>query len=799
MVSGRFSLPNAAPRPNFSAPIAALVALLLAACGQEVGTIGSGWRVADTDRAFTGIRTPGRPVDLGRDLRPQLGLAPGPVSVTLVRDLKAGELHPPAGIVAVDWDGLFEISRVSFNGHDLGGVGSLVPYLPEPDHHLITVIPAELVRPLGTNEIRLVLSARGPQLRVRGPLRIGAVPDIVRSLRVRTGLACALVALYFGIGAYHLLLAFRRRRDRHNLFFGLFSIAYGVFWTANTETRELLYRNSLAASLSDQVSLFLLLPLFLLFVSHLFQNRNSRVGLAYGLLSGALIATALLGDSHIRYFCLQVWMYTAVLALGYIVFFIVREVLKKRVEAVYLLVGVLVMVIGALHDILVQEGVVRGQFLSAFSFLFFVLGVAGVLADRFVRVHNQAEDLNRDLEVRVVERTRQVQETLAEVQELKNAQDGDYYLTSLLLKPLAQSDVPAGSVGVESFLSQKKKFHFRQWTAEIGGDLTSASTITLRGRPYTVFVNADAMGKSMQGAGGALVLGTVFKANVTRTQFSARQQEKHPEFWLRDCYYELQNVFVSFEGSMLSSAVLGLVSEDGLLYLVNAEHPATVRLRDGRAAFIDGERQVRKIGIAESEKELQVLALRLRPNDVLFFGSDGRDDLQLGIRRDGSRRINEDESRFLRLIEEAEGDLPRLVRLIYGSGEITDDLSLMRITYREDGPLDAEESLSPARFRREYRELAESNRFALALELCRTVTEQRPEWDEFLFYAAYTARRVGDLELAREFGERCRLVRRDLAPNLKNLATVYELLERPERVAAIQEQLRAMAAAGSTE
>ena len=52
----------------------------------------------------------------------------------------------------------------------------------------------------------------------------------------------------------------------------------------------------------------------------------------------------------------------------------------------------------------------------------------------------------------------------------------------------------------------------------------------------TVFLNADAMGKSMQGAGGALVAGAVFNSIIERTMLSPTVQNQYPERWLKNSF-----------------------------------------------------------------------------------------------------------------------------------------------------------------------------------------------------------------------------------------------------------------------
>ncbi len=289
------------------------------------------------------------------------------------------------------------------------------------------------------------------------------------------------------------------------------------------------------------------------------------------------------------------------------------------------------------------------------------------------------------LEQRVIERTEELQNTLVEVRSLKEGQDGDYFLTSLLLRPLSANHVPDDSpCEVEFVVKQKKQFTFRHWKEEIGGDLCTAHRIVLRGRPYIFGVNADAMGKSIQGAGGALVLGAVIESLVERTKYSELDRELLPERWLKLAFVELHRVFESFDGSMLVSLIMTLVDEEtGFAYYINAEHPLPVLLRDGKASFIEQAEPLRKLGMTGMSGFISIQTFSLQPEDVLIFGSDGKDDLVLD-ERDGVRVINEDESLFLSIAAEAEGSPSRMAEILAERYELMDDLSIMAIRYRPD-------------------------------------------------------------------------------------------------------------------
>lgn len=308
----------------------------------------------------------------------------------------------------------------------------------------------------------------------------------------------------------------------------------------------------------------------------------------------------------------------------------------------------------------------------------------GELANTFNRMTSQIQDFTQNLESKVEQRTEELNQSLKVVQDLKERQDGDYYLTSLLLQPLQPNNNNSKTVKTEFLIDQKKKFSFRKWKSEIGGDICITDTISLQDQEYTVFINGDAMGKSIQGAGGALVLGVVFNAGLMRSRIT-KNQKVYPEVWLKERFLDLQNVFRSFEGSMFISVCMGLVeAKTGVMYYINAEHPWTVLLRDGKASFLEEELTIRKLGTPDIEEKFFVRMFQLMPDDVVITGSDGRDDFAQEEDDPGYETINTDEMQFLYRVEEAGGDLEGIFKGIKSKGFLIDDLSLLKISYDPD-------------------------------------------------------------------------------------------------------------------
>lgn len=410
-------------------------------------------------------------------------------------------------------------------------------------------------------------------------------------------------------------------------------------------------------------------------------------------------------------------------------------------------------------------------------------------------------ELNQNLERKVDERTKQLQTSLNDISELKRQQDGDYFLTSLLIKPLSVNRADSKLVSVEFLMKQKKRFEFKNRSEELGGDICLADSITLKGRRFTVFINGDAMGKSIQGAGGALVLGAVSRMIIERTRLSSALQDVYPERWMKNAFIEFQKMFESFDGSMLVSLAFGLIDdESGVLYHINAEHPFTVIYRRGRAGFIETQLSYRKLGIGGIGGSVHVRTVQLEPGDVLIAGSDGRDDLIL--QRDGQRAMNDDETMFLRHVEGADGHLTKIYESLTEAGEITDDISFVRVHYAgaPAEPFKDQDLLSNARaaFKVQDTKAAELYEQVLALsplndEAARRLIKiylEAKNYEragtiaaafadagkidpEYSYAASICIKRTGDLRRAADLGERTYIRAPDHVKNLVNLADIY--------------------------
>lgn len=387
-----------------------------------------------------------------------------------------------------------------------------------------------------------------------------------------------------------------------------------------------------------------------------------------------------------------------------------------------------------------------------------------------------------ELDDKVIERTKELNETLTQVKKLKEHQDGDYFLNKLLIEPLAKNNSSSESVKIESLVKQKKTFQFRNKEHELGGDINISDNIKLEGRNYIVFLNGDAMGKSIQGAGGVLVLGTIFKSILQRSISMPIARNVYPERWLKNAFIEMRKAFESFDGSMLMSTVFGLIDEQtGTMYFINSEHPDIVLYRDGVVSFIENRILYRKLGSPIQQGNISVQIFSLKTNDIIFLGSDGRDDIILGTDSHNNHVINDDEKLFLSYIESAEGDINKTYQILLKTGNLMDDLSLMKIRFlgmnADHEKLEIKLNL--------FEDHKEKNRLNDCIEIGEEVINHYPHLTNFIYDLSLMYFETGNFKKAIDLGERIRLRESNNIPNLIALIKSYLAAGKTKRATAI--------------
>lgn len=598
--------------------------------------------------------------------------------------------------------------KTYMNGILIGETGEFGSSLPQAyDKPRIYKIPFGILKQ-GENVLLIKVERYFPyEIGILDSVPILGSADVIYSRYVSKNYQDLLfLTIYLISGNYFLFLFWKRKKEVSNLLFSLSSFGVVIYQFLRNPLKYELGLSFLEMKRIEYIALTLSVPFYCNFMYEFFRNKfstnDSQLGFTskifqelklrflenpflqvLNFLSLAGVVVYLVSDSVLFYdsFNKNFMQVIFFLYCIFVLYYLIKVSKSGNANAIYMLIASIIMVTSVILDILSDRGYFPLPRTVGYFFLAYEISIALILANNTARLHNEVEELNQNLEKKVIERTNELNQSLQEIRELKLQQDADYFLTTLLIQPLIQNENKSKNILTEVFLSQKKKFEFRKKQFEIGGDLNLTNNIQLNGKNYTLFINGDAMGKSMQGAGGSLVFGVIIRTILIRSHTQSFKGV-NPEKWLKDAFYELQRAFETFNGSMYISIVMGLIEEKtGLLYYLNAEHPRSVLLRMKRAYFLEDEQMTRKLGIPGNEEIFQILTFPLQHGDILIAGSDGREDLVLG-ELEGIKIYNEDEYLFLQKVEESEGDLQKLVELIQSTGEITDDFSLLKVEYK---------------------------------------------------------------------------------------------------------------------
>jgi tetratricopeptide (TPR) repeat protein len=236
-----------------------------------------------------------------------------------------------------------------------------------------------------------------------------------------------------------------------------------------------------------------------------------------------------------------------------------------------------------------------------------------------------------------------------------------------------------------------------------------------------------------------------------------------PERWLKNAFVELHKVFLTFECTMLVSALIGLIEEDtGLLYFINAEHPWITLYADNTCKFIEKEIYFTKLGSPVDSNKVFVNLYQMKKNDIILIGSDGRDDFAVTDNSTG-QIINQDEKQFLKAVMEANGNLSEIYRITSLKGIIMDDYSLIRIQYlAENRDFTHLKTISIAKYQSQDMQEALSH----GLEYI----SKNPSDTEFLFFLGNFYKTNNDFKRAIYYFERVRLRNPFYLKNLIELA-----------------------------
>jgi adenylate cyclase len=301
-----------------------------------------------------------------------------------------------------------DCDKTYLNGTLIGATGDFAKDEPQGyDKTRIYSIPTGLLKP-GENtlvvEVKGVLDKESGIYRDR--LEIGPSSEIYRAFYLENLWSLLALVCYLTFGLYFLLFFIRRRHDRENLYFAIFAIALVIYSALHTQLK---YEYGLQLYFWKRVqylALFTLVPAFYYFIRNYYKLPNAswariwdRTVLGANAVVGCVaVAVALSPDVRLwDYLQNNIITYFWLVYIAGVFFILIREVLRRNKDAIIMIVSFFILLASMVLDILSGRAVINLPPLLTYVFIFFILSMAFVLANRFVRLHDETEQLNENL------------------------------------------------------------------------------------------------------------------------------------------------------------------------------------------------------------------------------------------------------------------------------------------------------------------------------------------------------------------------------------------------------------------
>ncbi|NBF40768.1 MAG: diguanylate cyclase [Spirochaetes bacterium] len=306
--------------------------------------------------------------------------------------------------------------RVFVDGREIGETGSVTePYRAQ-------YLPQELFFTAGAGAVEIAIQvANSHHRRMRlNRVYLGAAPRVRHLTHTRMMRDALLLGSLALLAIYHLIVYFLHRRDRAFLFFAGIAGAAAVRVGITTERVLVRLWPAMPPELMMKLGyapVFLLLPLIVLYLRELSPfDTLKRPAQAAKWLGLALVVVMLVTPVRVYDWIFQYGLVLILLCATYVLILLFRRpVFDYTRGSLVIAVGGTLILLTGISDYLREVGLIQAPELLSTGILAFLLLQAYFLAWRFRSAYRdktnlvgEVQRLNRDLELRISERTREL-------------------------------------------------------------------------------------------------------------------------------------------------------------------------------------------------------------------------------------------------------------------------------------------------------------------------------------------------------------------------------------------------------
>lgn len=316
-------------------------------------------------------------------------------------------MESPQKLMALRLGQISDRDRTYLNGVLIGETGNWDSPRPQAyDRVRIYEIPPDLLR-AGANVVHVQVQPYFEKEYgiYRDRLELGPAREIWQTYYLEnTYQAFALVA-YLTFGLYFLLFFLRRRHDQENLFFALFLFSLVVYSLLGTQFKYILGFELYTLKRVQTIAVFTTVPLFYSFLRS-YYTLPAGIAKYWDWLALLVHLVPVVGIGIVFFSeSTEVWQQTVnslvqpgwLVYIAAILFILIREAVLRNRDAHIMLASTGLLLVALILDILSGRAIINLPTLLTYGFVLFVISMALVLANRFVRLHDETEDLNLQL------------------------------------------------------------------------------------------------------------------------------------------------------------------------------------------------------------------------------------------------------------------------------------------------------------------------------------------------------------------------------------------------------------------
>lgn len=317
--------------------------------------------------------------------------------------------------VAFRFTEVFAGSGYYVNGKNIGfnGFPGANPY-----QNLFDTRPSLFTASVAGHSIDLLIHVSNFSYRsggMKGTVELGIPMQVMEERAGRQHMDFFFVGAFLIIGLFFMGMFFIHA-ELYKLFFSLICILFTFRLLLLSESGYMDWLSGIAHIRLDYISFSLMVPLFIMMIRHLFPNDFPKVIYRVFMWTCALMILILLVSPISLFSEALVYYFIFDSVLGVFILYVMYRTLRRgRSFAIGYTIGIIVVLIGSLHDILIVSDVIENSYLSQYALFIYVLIYALIFSlksndmlRRSERLSLEIIEVNENLESLVDERTREL-------------------------------------------------------------------------------------------------------------------------------------------------------------------------------------------------------------------------------------------------------------------------------------------------------------------------------------------------------------------------------------------------------